>query len=73
MTEKHYTLQSTFPIDAIELIKTYNVMDLRLPFGYSCFELSFLLGLRDLYVRDLKNPIIASNNGYLQHMIKKIN
>lgn len=73
MTEKHYTIQSTFPIGTIELIKAYNVMDLRLQFGYSCFELSFLLGFRDLYVRDLENPLHSlqysvPNNSYLQHI-----
>lgn len=75
MTEKHYTLQSTFPIDTIELIKTYNIMALRLEFGYSSFELSFLLGFRDFYVRDLENPLHSlqysvPNNAYLQHIFK---
>ncbi|MCL4639489.1 MAG: hypothetical protein M5Z89_10910 [Olivibacter sp.] len=71
MTDKDYTLDSTFPIDAIELIKTYNVMDLRLQYGYSHFELSFLMGLRDFYVRDAENPLHSlqysvPNNNYLQ-------
>lgn len=71
MTDKDYILDNTFPIDAIELIKTYNVMDLRLQYGYSHFELSFLMGLRDFYVRDAENPLHSlqysvPNNNYLQ-------
>ncbi|MGK9119030.1 hypothetical protein [Olivibacter jilunii] len=54
MTDKDYILDSTFPIDAIELIKTYNAMDLRLEYGYSSFEMygCDLLSFFDLLILD---------------------
>lgn len=50
---KHFT-----PEDAIEYDKVYKVRDLRLKFGYSQYELSWLLGYRDYYVRDVENPTL---------------
>lgn len=41
---------------AIEFTKIYIVMDLRLELGYSAYELSFLLGKNDFFVRDVENP-----------------
>lgn len=40
----------------IELEKMLNVLVLRKRKGYSQFELSFLMGQRDYYVRDVENP-----------------
>jgi hypothetical protein len=40
----------------IEVEKMLNVLLLRKRKGYSQFELSFLMGQRDLYVRDVENP-----------------
>lgn len=66
-----FELESTFPVDAIEFQKTYKVMDLRKLHGFSHFETSFLLGLRDFYVRDIENPLhslqyTVPNNNYLR-------
>lgn len=46
-----------FPVASIEFDKVYMVMDKRLALGYSDRELSFLLGYRHLYVRDVENPL----------------
>lgn len=68
-------------IEAIEFEKTYQVMDLRLSFGYSAYETSFLLGRRDFYVRDIENPLhtlqySVNENNYLRQVfncnLKKI-
>lgn len=40
----------------IEIEKMLNVLLLRRCKGYSQFELSFLMGQRDFYVRDVENP-----------------
>src|SRR5690606_21986776 len=40
----------------IEVEKMLNVLQLRQGKGYSQFEVSFLMGQRDLYVRDVENP-----------------
>ncbi|MEN5379090.1 hypothetical protein [Sphingobacterium kitahiroshimense] len=40
----------------IELLKMFNIIVLRNKRGLSQFELSFLLGQRDLYVRDFERP-----------------
>lgn len=40
----------------IEIEKMLNVLSLRKEKGYSQFELSFLMGQRDFYVRDIENP-----------------
>lgn len=40
----------------IELLKMLNIIKLRKKRGLSQFELSFLLGQRDLYVRDFERP-----------------
>ncbi|MGK9124330.1 hypothetical protein M1D52_09420 [Olivibacter sp. SA151] len=40
----------------IEVEKMLNVLLLRKRKGYSQFELSFLMGQRDFYVRDIENP-----------------
>lgn len=47
---------SPTPENAIELDKVYRVMALRLKNHWSAYELSWLLGYRDLYVRDVENP-----------------
>lgn len=46
-----------FPVSAIEFEKVYMVMERRIALGYSDRELSFLLGYRALYVRDVENPL----------------
>jgi len=48
---------SPFPVSSIEFDKVYRVMDKRKLSGYTERELSFLLGYRPLYVRDVENPI----------------
>lgn len=61
-----------FDTEAIELEKIYRVRDLRISYGYSAFEASFLLGRRDFYVRDAENPLhtlqysVNENNYLLQ-------
>jgi len=45
-----------FSISAIEFEKVYMVMDKRIALGYSGRDLSFLLGYRPLYVRDVEDP-----------------
>jgi len=62
--------QSTFSMEPIELEKMINVLNLREGRGYSQFELAFLMGFRDFYVRDVENPFhtlqySVPNNGYL--------
>ncbi len=47
----------TTPKNAIEFDKSYRVMDVRLLRGWSAYELSWLLGYRDWYVRDVENPL----------------
>ena len=42
---------------SIEFTKIYRVMGLRLLLGYSAYELSFLLGKNDFFVRDVENPL----------------
>lgn len=44
---------------AIEFAKIYMVMDKRLELNYSAYELSFLLGKNDFFVRDVENPLIS--------------
>lgn len=46
-----------FPVSSIEFDKVYRVMDKRKSSGYSDRDLSFLLGYRALYVRDVENPL----------------
>lgn len=46
-----------FPVASIEFEKVYMVMDRRVALGWSDRELSFLLGYRALYVRDVENPL----------------
>lgn len=46
-----------FPVAAIEFDKVYMVSDKRMVLGYSDRELSFLLGYRALYVRDVEDPL----------------
>lgn len=52
-----------------------NVLNLREEYGYSQFELSFLMGSHDFYVRDIENPFhtlqySVPNNGYLMRIFK---
>lgn len=59
------------PENVIEFDKTYKVMLLRLKRGWSAFELSWLLGYRDFYVRDVENPLhklqyASADTNYLQ-------
>lgn len=72
---------TTFSIDSIELEKVFMVLALRLKFGYSAYEVSFLLGRRDYYVRDTENPLhtlqySVNENNYLRQIfncsLKKI-
>jgi len=46
-----------FPVSSIEFDKIYRVMEMRILLGYTDRELSFLLGYRPLYVRDIENPL----------------
>lgn len=46
----------SIPVSSIEFDKVYRVMDKRKSLGYSARDLSFLLGYRALYVRDVENP-----------------
>lgn len=46
-----------FPVSSIEFEKVYMVRDKRMALGYSDRELSFLLGYRALYVRDVEDPL----------------
>lgn len=46
-----------FPVASIEFAKVYMVRDRRIFLGYSDRELSFLLGYRPLYVRDVEDPL----------------
>ena len=48
---------STFSVSSIEFDKTYRVMEKRIVMGYTARELSFLLGLHSLYVREIENPL----------------
>lgn len=73
--------ETTVSVESIELEKTYLVMNLRQSYGYSAFELSFLLGRRDFYVRDAENPLhtltySVNENNYLRQVfncsLKKI-
>jgi hypothetical protein len=50
-------IKSFVPVSSIEFDKIYRVMDKRVSLGYSDRELSFLLGYRPLYVRDVENPL----------------
>lgn len=47
----------SIPVSSIEFDKVYRVMDKRKSLGYSNRDLSFLLGYRVLYVRDVENPL----------------
>lgn len=60
--------ETMISVEAIEFEKIYMVLDLRLSAGYSAFELSFLLGRRDFYVRDTENP-----NHSLQYSVNETN
>lgn len=65
--------ESPFNTEAIELEKIYRVRDLRISYGYSAFETSFLLGRRDFYVRDAENPLqtlqySVNENNYLRQV-----
>ncbi|CAM4252930.1 hypothetical protein SAMN06265348_1088 [Pedobacter westerhofensis] len=58
---------------AIDFEKSYKVKDLRVSKGFSDRDLSFLLGFRALYVRDVENPLHkliykAKETNYLQHI-----
>lgn len=48
---------NSFAVSSIEFDKVYRVMNKRLALGFSDRELSFLLGYRALYVRDVENPL----------------
>ncbi len=48
MATLQFEPQNTFSMDPIELEKMINVIGLRHEHGYNQFELSFLLGFRDL-------------------------
>jgi len=48
--------KSPVRVSSIEFDKIYRVMDKRISLGYSAIELSFLLGYRLQYVRDVENP-----------------
>ncbi|CAM3951397.1 hypothetical protein SAMN06265348_104121 [Pedobacter westerhofensis] len=45
-----------YPVSSIDLDKVYKVRNKRLSLGYSARELSFLLGYRAHYVRDVEDP-----------------
>lgn len=65
--------EPSFDAEAIELEKIYRVRDLRISYGYSAFETSFLLGRRDFYVRDAENPLhtlqySVNENNYLRQI-----
>jgi hypothetical protein len=47
----------SMPVYSIEFDKIYRVMDKRKSLGYSDRDLSFLLGYRPLYVRDVEDPL----------------
>lgn len=75
MAELTFTIEYTFSMEPIELEKMINVLNLREERGYSQFELSFLMGFRDFYVRDVENPLhtlqySVPNNGYLMQIFK---
>jgi len=64
-------MESPIPVSSIELDNVYRVMDKRKSLGYSARDLSFMLGYRALYVRDVENPkhtlrYTPKDNNYLQ-------
>jgi hypothetical protein len=46
-----------FTVVAIDFHKIYTVRELRVTEGYSAYELSFLIGKTDFFVRDVENPL----------------
>jgi len=75
MADLQFEPQSTFSMEPVELEKMINVLNLREERGYSQFELAFLMGFRDFYVRDIENPFhtlqySVPNSGYLMRIFK---
>lgn len=69
----HYSSDLPFPVASIEFNKIYLVMDKRIAIGYNDRELSFLLGYRSLYVRDVEDPLhtlryTPKDTNYLLHI-----
>jgi len=69
----HYSSDLPFPVASIEFDKVYLVMDKRIALGYTDRELSFLLGYRSLYVRDVEDPLhtlryTPKDTNYLLHI-----
>jgi len=75
MAELEFIIESTFSMDPIELEKMINVLILRHNHGYNQFELAFLMGFRNMYIRDVENPLgtlqySVPNNGYMMRIFK---
>jgi len=69
----HHSSDLPFPVASIEFDKVYLVMDKRIDLGYTDRELSFLLGYRSLYVRDVEDPLhtlryTPKDTNYLLHI-----